>query len=105
MIEGNPMQKSIVSFAAGLLAAGTVLGSAFAGENWQGGKTATPIKHLVGIFQEKVSFDHYFATYPNAANPAGEPRFIAAPGTPAVNGLSGTLLTHNPNATNPVNGV
>jgi phospholipase C len=24
--------------------------------------TATPIKHLVVIFQENVSFDHYFAT-------------------------------------------
>ena len=35
--------------------------------------TSTPIKHLVVIFQENVSFDHYFGTYPNAANPAGEP--------------------------------
>jgi phospholipase C len=99
------MQKSIVSFTAGLFAAGTVLGSAFAGENVHGGGTATPIKHVVVIFQENVSFDHYFATYPNAANPAGEPRFVAAPGTPAVNGLTGTLLTNNPNATNPVNGA
>ena len=24
--------------------------------------TATPIEHLVVIFQENVSFDHYFAT-------------------------------------------
>ena len=71
------MQKSIVSFTAGLFAAGAVLGSAFAGENSHGGGTATPIKHLVVIFQENVSFDHYFATYPVAANPSGEPRFIA----------------------------
>src|ERR1700728_1403594 len=103
------MQKSIVSFTAGLLAAGAVLGSAFAGENvgenGQSGRTATPIKHLVVIFQENVSFDHYFATYPVAANPAGEPHFIAAPGTPSVNGLTGALLTNNPNATNPVNGA
>ena len=42
-----------------------------------GGGTATPIKHVVVIFQENVSFDHYFATYPNAANPADEPRFRA----------------------------
>src|SRR5260370_13249140 len=34
--------------------------------------TATPIQHLVVIFQENVSFDHYFGTYPNATNPAGE---------------------------------
>ncbi len=32
----------------------------------------TPIKHLVVIFQENVSFDHYFGTYPNAANTSGQ---------------------------------
>ena len=67
--------------------------------------TTTPIKHLVVIFQENVSFDHYFATYPNAANPADEPAFHAAPGTPTVNGLSGSLLASNPNRSNPQNGV
>jgi len=62
----------------------------------------TPIKHLVVIFQENISFDHYFATYPVAANSTpGEPEFHAAPGTPPVNGLSGPLLTHNPNAAQP----
>ena len=64
-------------------------------------KTATPIKHLVVIFQENVSFDHYFGTYPNAANLAGEPSFVAAPGTPSVNGLTENLLTSNPNLANP----
>jgi phospholipase C len=38
--------------------------------------TTTPIKYLVVIFQENVSFDHYFATYPNAANLSGEPAFF-----------------------------
>jgi phospholipase C len=103
MTTGDSMHKPIVSFAAGLFAAGAALTSASA--NAPAGGTATPIKHLVVIFQENVSFDHYFATYPNAANPSGEPRFIAAPGTPSVNGLNGALLTHNPNATNPVNGA
>src|SRR5579859_1271196 len=65
------------------------------------GQTTTPIKHLVVIFQENVSFDHYFGTYPNAANPSGEPRFTAARGTPSVNGLSVALLTNNPNGANP----
>ncbi len=37
--------------------------------------TATPIKHLVVIFQENVSFDHYFATYPKATNPAARAGF------------------------------
>jgi phospholipase C len=61
----------------------------------------TPIGHLVVIYDENVSFDHYFGTYPNALNPAGEPSFTAKPGTPAVNGLSGALLTANPNSANP----
>src|SRR5262249_52345016 len=63
--------------------------------------TTTPIKHLVVIFQENVSFDHYFGTYPNAANPPGEPAFRAAPHTPSVNGLTPALLASNPNAANP----
>jgi phospholipase C len=67
--------------------------------------TATPIKHVVVIYGENVSFDHYFATYPNATNPTGEPSFTAASGTPTVNGLSGTLLTNNANATNAANGA
>jgi phospholipase C len=68
------------------------------------GSTATPIKHLVVIFQENVSFDHYFGTYPKAANTSGQP-FHAAPHTPTVNNLAdtrgagghGNLLTNNPN--------
>jgi phospholipase C len=66
--------------------------------------TATPIQHLVVIFQENVSFDHYFGTYPNATNPPGEPPFHAATGTPTVNGLSNALLINNPNL-NPANGA
>src|SRR5579864_3037758 len=67
--------------------------------------TSTPIKHVVVIYNENVSFDHYFATYPNATNPAGEPAFTAAAGTPTVNGLSGTLLTANSNANATLNGT
>ena len=57
----------------------------------------TPIKHVVVIFDENVSFDHYFGTYPTALNPPGEPQFHALPNTPTVNGLSNALLTANPN--------
>jgi len=72
--------------------------------------TATPIKHLVVIFDENVAFDRYFGTYPYAANTDGNP-FHAKPGTPTVNGLYtsitsngpvGPLLTNNPNAHDPV---
>jgi phospholipase C len=71
--------------------------------------TSTPIKHLVVIFEENESFDHYFGTYPYAANTDGTP-FVAKPGTPTVNGLYtkitssgpvGPLLTDNPNEYNP----
>ena len=63
------------------------------------------IKHVVVIFQENVSFDHYFATYPHALNPPGAPAFTPRPGTPAVEGLSGDLLTNNPNFLNKENGA
>jgi phospholipase C len=59
--------------------------------------TATPIKHLVVIFQENRSFDHYFGTYPVADNPPGEPAFNAKDGTPSVNGLIEGLITNNHN--------
>jgi phospholipase C len=77
--------------------------------------TRTPIKHVVVIFQENVSFDHYFGTYPNASNSDGQP-FTPAPGTPAVDGLlpatdpslppslqhGSNLLTTNPNSALPL---
>src|ERR1700742_5208942 len=72
-----------------------------------GAETVQPkdaIRHIVVIFQENVSFDHYFGTYPNALNPPGEPKFTALPGTPAVNGLTPALLNNNPNL-NPANGA
>jgi phospholipase C len=64
------------------------------------GTTRTPIKHLVIIFGENESFDHYFGTYPNALN-TESPQFRAAADTPSVNGLTQQLLEHNPNLFNP----
>jgi phospholipase C len=67
--------------------------------------TATPIKHLVVIFNENVSFDHYFATYPRATNPPGEPVFSALRYTPLVNNLvRAHLMIRNPNFTSKANG-
>ena len=43
------------------------------------------IKHVVVIFGENISFDHYFGTYPNALNLPGETKFTAATGTPIPN--------------------
>ena len=86
--------------------AGAVAPASLAGPSPQdAAPTATPIKHVVVMFNENVSFDHYFATYPNATNPPGEPAFTAAPHTPTVNNLANAhLLTNNPNATNTANG-
>ena len=75
--------------------------------------TATPIKHVVVIYGENISFDHYFATYPNAANTPGErqqgtgvpaPRFTASKKTPRdINTLANAGLTapNNPNSAQP----
>jgi len=61
--------------------------------------TATPIKHVVVIFDENNSFDHYFATYPYAQPNLDGSTYFGKPkdDTPLVNGLTPTLLTNNPN--------
>ena len=85
-----------VAAAGCVVAAQSAAGAANPAPDHHGG-TTTPIKHLVVIFQENVSFDHYFATYPKAANTDGT-KFVAAKHTPKVNNLSNAgLLTHNPN--------
>ncbi len=94
------MQRSIASSIAALLVAGQIAGPAVANAQANSRATATPIKHLVVIFQENVSFDHYFGTYPVALNPPGEPKFKAAAGTPSVNGYTDALLFNNPNFLN-----
>ncbi|HXX69497.1 MAG TPA: alkaline phosphatase family protein, partial [Polyangiaceae bacterium] len=81
--------------------------------------TATPIKHLVIIFGENISFDHYFATYPGAvdAGAVGGQPFTPVADTPKANNLvtpldpthgfaasdAGNLLTDNPSLTAPGN--
>ena len=56
-----------LTVAAGVVVLGITPGLAAAPQHGRGA-AATPIKHLVVIFQENVSFDHYFGTYPHAAN-------------------------------------
>lgn len=92
---------TVALLAALLIALGPTVVSAYAED---GSNTPTPIQHLVVVFQENVSFDHYFGTYPNATNPSGEPAFHSRPGTPTVNGYTHALLTNNPNL-NPLNGA
>jgi phospholipase C len=91
-------------FAAMMLNPGMVVAAPPNGSN-NSSKTATPIKHLVVIFQENVSFDHYFGTYPNALNLKGDILFFPAENTPTVNGLSTALRTINGNLLNTTNGA
>jgi phospholipase C len=94
------IKKALALFTAALIALGPIATPAVAVT----GTTVTPIQHLVVIFNENVSFDHYFGTYPVATNPKGEPKFTAVSITPNVNGLTNALLTFNPNL-NPANGT
>ena len=69
------------------LATGTILTTLAAPGIAASPETQTPIKHVVIIFNENESFDHYFATYPSVMNPPGDPAFVAHDDTPAINGL------------------
>jgi len=66
-----------------------------------GNKPTTPIRHLIVIYQENRTFDHYFGTYPTAQNNPGETPFYPAADTPTVNGFSDALLNENPNGSQP----
>jgi phospholipase C len=113
--------RQLAMIAAGVLAGGTAAGvsvasaststantvnsvavpaDASASQYRVAAPTSTPVKHVVVLFDENVSFDHYFGTYPYATNANGTP-FHAKPGTPKVNGLTPALLNHNPNSYNP----
>ncbi|MBV9593731.1 MAG: alkaline phosphatase family protein [Actinobacteria bacterium] len=60
-------------------------------------QTSSPIKHVVVIFDENVSYDHYFGTYPNATNTDGT-TFVPITSTPKNNNLvTSGALTSNPN--------
>jgi phospholipase C len=103
------IRQNLRWMAATLLAANLALvgpGAALAGDkdNKRGGgndnggaATETPIKHVVVIFQENVSFDHYFGTYPDAENLSEEVKFKAKKDTPTVNGFTAGLMEHNLN--------
>src|ERR1700730_2823120 len=79
----SPHIARFVSLALAAASAGFALPSLAADP-----ATTTPIKHVVVIFQENVSFDHYFGTYPVATNStAGEPVFKPAHDPPSITGL------------------
>src|SRR5262245_60658528 len=93
-MKGTGMSKRIARLPRGWRAAGAGLASlAVAGATLAavgsphasadlGARASTPIQHVVVLFPENISFDHYFGTYPNALNDGTGPAFHAAAGTP-----------------------
>ena len=86
-VRGAAIGAVAVVVTAGLAALPSA-GEASDGATHQAGghEPATPVRHVVVVFQENVSFDHYFGTYPKAANADGQP-FHARRDTPAPDGL------------------
>ena len=89
--KGRKVRYYVAIGAAAVLGAGVAVGATVSGANaapntvdsvpvpetsaassWTyTPQTATPIKHVVVLFDENESFDHYFGTYPYAANTDG----------------------------------
>jgi phospholipase C len=87
--EISPTRKTLAGFVAAVLATSVVSTATQASEHDrdEGFSKRPNIKHVVIIFQENASFDHYFGTYPDAKNTDGT-RFVARSSTPSVNGLT-----------------
>src|SRR5690242_21838933 len=100
-VKASEAPRKLLALAVAYI---TLLGTTPAYADGSFYRTATPIKHIVAIFQENVSFDHYFGTYPHAmANKDGSAYFgRVRDDTPRVNSLENAgLLTNNPNGANP----
>lgn len=87
------MTKIIATTIVGLLITSLFLSSSGWAFSPTEPNTTTPIKHVIVIFQENISYDHYFGVYPDA------PGFTAKPNTPTSDNYIShpDLLTHNPN--------
>jgi phospholipase C len=75
------------AFVAATITTCTLLSAATSTAHERDSGRRSHIKHVVIIFQENASFDHYFATYPDAKNTDGV-HFRAHHDTPTVNGLT-----------------
>ncbi|HEY3784219.1 MAG TPA: alkaline phosphatase family protein [Steroidobacteraceae bacterium] len=86
--ERSTLKRAVVGLGAMSLSAAALLrGAAWPHDGDQDGPQKRQTKHIVIIFQENASFDHYFGTYPNATNSDGT-RFTARDDSPTVNGLT-----------------
>ena len=99
------MRRFLAASLSTLLVVGTLPTSTLAADHGNDSKsdsksesqnepaTATPIKHVVVIFGENISFDHYFGTYPKAQNNPGETPFHYKKSNHAGNDVPNNLLT------------
>jgi phospholipase C len=107
-MRGSRGLKSTALAGLGVCALGGAVVATASGQDQaatgQAAVTSTPIKHVVVIFQENVSFDHYFGTYPQGARTPrlslsgllSNHRVNGLANTPGLGGR-GSLLTNNPN--------
>ena len=91
------MRKFLAASLSALLVVGTLPVPSFAAD-WRyepqnEPRTATPIKHVVVIFGENISFDHYFGTYPKAQNNSGETPFTYVPSRHRGHDVANNLIT------------
>jgi phospholipase C len=94
--EYKVKKRILFTCAATVLVVATAGTRADESERERNFSTATPVKHLVVIFQENVSFDHYFGTYPVAENNPNETPFMAKKNTPKrINNLLNPLDVTN----------
>jgi phospholipase C len=95
------MRRFLAASLSTLLVVGTIPISSVAADHENESKsqsqnepqTATPIKHVVVIFGENISFDHYFGTYPKAQNNPGETPFHYKSSNHSGNDVANTLIT------------
>jgi phospholipase C len=104
------MRKPLAAICAAALFASTLPTPASSQQDHKN----SSVEHLIVIFNENISYDHYFGTYPDAENNPGETRFFAEKRTPRNNNLVQpldpdrdfspirrlNLLTKNPNGPN-----
>jgi phospholipase C len=101
MVRTAAVRRSLFVGAAVLVAAAAALAVADADPS-AGPPAVTPIKHVVVIYGENQSFDHYFGTYPVAENQhPGQPLFSGSLNGQTVDGLTPDLINNNPNSQKP----
>jgi phospholipase C len=80
MNTGETVVRSLLASALSLLVFLVACSGGMSSQTGSGGSVAYiptgDVQHVVVIFGENVSFDHYFGTHPVAVNKSGEPHLL-----------------------------